>query len=132
MQRSDILRAFRRLAAETPLRMKITGTCMTPAIADGTMVSVARARVYLPGDVVAVLRDDGDAIAHRVLGYRLWEGRPALVTQADRGDRPDAPIPLDQVLGRVETFVSPLDRIGAVGRFARAAARLVARRWRPA
>jgi phage repressor protein C with HTH and peptisase S24 domain len=127
MRRQQIVRAVRELAAERPLSLRVRGTCMAPCLNDGALVQVRRAHLYLPGDVVAVFRSDGEALAHRVIGYRWHQGRPALVTQADRASRPDPPTTSARVVGRIDTAVTMADRVRALACFGQAFARWVRR-----
>ena len=110
--------ALRGLAREGPVEVTVRGGCMAPRIADGGRVRVAAARVYLPGDVVVFRAADGRLVAHRLLGYRPWAGRLALVTRGDSCPVHDAPVPLAAVLGRVEDAApTVLARLRASGRF---------------
>jgi hypothetical protein len=93
--------ALRGLAREGPVEVTVRGGCMAPQIADGDRVRVAASRLYLPGDVVVFRAGDGRLVAHRLLGYRPWAGRLALVTRGDACPVHDAPVPLAAVLGRV-------------------------------
>jgi hypothetical protein len=94
--------ALRGLAREGPVEVTVRGGCMAPTFADGERVRVAAARLYLPGDVVVFRAGDGRLVAHRLLGYRPWAGRLALVTRGDACPVHDAPVLLAAVLGRVE------------------------------
>jgi hypothetical protein len=96
---------MREMARERPLAVTVRGRSMAPRLADGARVEIAPARVYWPGDVVAFRSASGSLLLHRVLGYRLHAGRPALVVRGDRCPGPDSPVPLDRVLGRT---VAPL------------------------
>lgn len=93
--------ALRGLARDGAVEVTVRGGCMAPAFADGDRVRVIAARVYLPGDVVVFRAADGRLLAHRLLGYRPWAGRLALVTRGDSCPVHDAPVPLAAVLGRV-------------------------------
>jgi hypothetical protein len=75
---------------------------MAPLFADGDRVRVTAARMYLPGDVVVFRAADSRLVAHRLLGYRPYAGRIALVTRGDSCIVHDAPVPLAAVLGRIE------------------------------
>ncbi len=93
--------ALRGFAREGAVEVTVRGGCMAPIFADGDRVRVAAARLYLPGDVVVFRAADGRLLAHRLLGYRPWAGRLALVTRGDSCPVHDAPVPLAAVLGRV-------------------------------
>jgi hypothetical protein len=98
----EVFAALRSLAREGPVEVRLRGGCMAPGLADGDRVRVAAARFYAPGDVVVFRAADGRLVAHRLLGYRLHAGAPALVTRGDACPVHDAPVPLAAVLGRVE------------------------------
>jgi hypothetical protein len=123
--------AVRDLAAEAPVDATVRGGSMAPLLKDGDRVRIARARLYLPGDIVAFRAGDGRIVAHRLLGYRLHQGRLAGITQGDAVAQPDPPVPFGQLLGRVvshfrgeekaglEPLVSWSARAGAVAAFCR-------------
>jgi hypothetical protein len=121
------LDALRAMAREQPLEIRVRGSCMAPLLADGTPVAVTPARVYWPGDVVVFQAADGRLLAHRLLGYRRLGGRLACVTQGDGCLRPDAPVPLDRILGRA-AGAGLLGRLQAVATWLRLALRRLLRR----
>jgi hypothetical protein len=125
--------AVRALAAEAPVEATVRGGSMAPLLKDGDRVAIARARLYLPGDVVAFRAGDGRIVVHRLLGYRLHRGRLACVARGDAAAVSDPPFPLDLVLGRVSRVVShpgPAPLVSLAARFAAVALylRLAARR----
>ena len=116
----------------------VRGTSMAPLLVDGDRVEIARARLYLPGEVVAFHTGDGRLVVHRLLGYRLYRGHLACLTQGDAlPDHPDPPVPLGQLLGRVVSYpgraplVSPRARLAAAGAFCRWVVRRARRRVAP-
>lgn len=116
MTLSTTFDALRALAREGPVSVRVRGGCMEPWIADDAVVRVAAARFYWPGDVVVACAPDGRLLAHRVLGYRLHGGRPALVTRGDGCEVHDFPVSFDRVLGRVEGAGASLAvRVRALG-----------------
>jgi hypothetical protein len=97
--------ALREMAAEAPIEVETTGSCMAPLIEDGVRVRVESRRTYWPGDVV-VIRAANELRAHRLIGWVPSRSGWRLVTQADslsreRGGGHDDPVRPDQVLGRV-------------------------------
>ncbi len=116
------LATLRGLAWEGTLELRVAGSCMTPDLEDGATVRVGRARLYLPGDVVAFADRTGRLVLHRLIGYRPTGAGLALWTQADAGAVPDAPVPLDRVIGRVMGKVAAGRRASAARRFLRLAA----------
>ena len=126
--------AVRDLAAEAPVDATVRGGSMAPLLRDGDRVRIARARLYLPGDVVAFRAGDGRIVAHRLLGYRLHHGRLACVTRGDAIPAPDPPVPFGQLLGRVVSHPGPAPlvpfraRLGAASAFFRLGLRLLLHR----
>jgi len=105
--------ALRDLAREGPVEVTVRGSCMAPRIADGERVRVAAARFCWPGDLVAFQAGDGRLRLHRVLGYRPWKGKIALITRGDGCPCHDGPVPLGRVLGRMAGPVRLADRLRA-------------------
>jgi hypothetical protein len=114
-----LLAGVRSLAAEDGITFRVAGVCMAPSLANGTRITVAPARFYWPGDVVAFLSASDRVVAHRVIGYRPTAARLLLWTQADQGAAPDAPVPMERVLGRIMERVTPRQRAAALLRLAR-------------
>lgn len=114
-----LLAGVRGLASEDGITFRVAGACMAPSLADGARITVAPARFYWPGDVVAFLSGSDRFVAHRVIGYRPTAARLLLWTQADESAAPDAPVPMEKVLGRVMERVTPRQRGAALLRFAR-------------
>jgi hypothetical protein len=126
----SLLAGLRDLAHESPLPLVVRGACMGPRLADGARVAVTRHRRYWPGDVVAFRSAEGPLLVHRLLGPWRRAGRWHLLAQGDALSRPDAPVPLDQLVGRVEggaSLTAWRDRLRSVGRWARHLARSVVR-----
>ena len=128
--------AVRDLAASGPVAATVRGTSMAPLLVDGDRVAIARARLYLPGDVVAFRAGPAGEeriVVHRLLGYRLHRGRLACVTQGDASPTPDPPFPLRELLGRVASHPGPAPlappraRLAAVAAFLRMLVRRLAR-----
>lgn len=93
--------ALRALARGGGLPLQVAGPCMAPALREGEAVVVAPARAYFPGDVIAFRQGPGGRLLlHRVLGYRPWGRRWALVVRGDACASPDAPVFPEQVIGR--------------------------------
>ena len=90
------------LAEGRPVTLRMTGQSMGGAIPDGSEV-----RVRPPGrqgrDEVVLYEDlDNNLICHRIV--RLWRQKAQywIQTWGDTADRPDAPVPVERVLGVVE------------------------------
>lgn len=84
-------------------RFRATGWSMHPAIRNGETITVEPLGESPPrvGDVL-LYRQGSGAIAHRVVRVEASAVRPTqLVLRGDTADDCDAPIAIDQVLGRV-------------------------------
>jgi hypothetical protein len=121
-----------QLARETPLSLRVTGSCMAPLIQDGQRVRIEPRRLYLPGDILVFRAADGRLLCHRLLGYFPRNGRIHCLCQSDNGRRPDGPIPYAHILGRVDLaapFRARLEqRARALGRLAAHLPRSLGRR----
>lgn len=111
-----VFTALQGLAREAPVEVRVQGDCMVPFFKDGDRVLVSAARVYWPGDVLVFRAPDGRLLAHRLLGYRPWQGGIALVTRGDTCVVHDFPVLKTAVLGRIDA-VRPSLRGRAVAVF---------------
>lgn len=124
-EKRTIDNALKSLANEEALRVRINGDCMMPLIADGAMIEIRSRRNYLPGDILVKRVDNGQLVAHRLLGAYPRNGGLYYITRADNAGREDAPIAAAQVIGKVsggnclpEAIHIPLTaRLKAVGYF---------------
>lgn len=98
---ATILHALRDLTRGEPIRLRVVGDSMAPLARDGSSVTVSRATLYWPGDVIAFAGAQGEVILHRVIGYRRGGSGLELVTQGDRARSADAPTGTARVIGRV-------------------------------
>lgn len=122
-----LLRALRELAVEEPLRLKVTGHCMSPLVGEGDFVEVSAAKFYWPGDVLAFRSTDGRLLLHRLIGYWRLSSRLGLLTQGDVCTSCEAAFDFDRVIGKVSggecsrsLIIVPLThRLWATGRFVR-------------
>src|SRR6187549_2267518 len=101
MRDDAVFKALQGLAREAPVEVRVQGDCMAPFFADGDRVLVSAARRYWPGDVLVFRAPDGRLLAHRLLGYRSWQGGIALVTRGDTCVVHDFPVLKAAVLGRI-------------------------------
>jgi hypothetical protein len=98
---ATVARVLRELAAETPVRLQVSGQCMAPLLESGAMIQVVRRRFYWPGDPLVVHAPDGRLLAHRLLGFYPRARRLRWLTQADNALRPDAAVPAERIIGKV-------------------------------
>lgn len=96
-----VAQALRELAAESPVRLRISGNCMAPLLESGAMIQVVRQSFYWPGDPVVVYAVDGRLLGHRLLGFYPRSQRLKWLTQADNARWPDAAVPMDRIIGRI-------------------------------
>ncbi|MDS4025920.1 MAG: S24 family peptidase [Candidatus Contendobacter sp.] len=96
-----VAQALRELAAESPVRLRISGNCMAPLLESGAMIQVVRQSFYWPGDPVVVYAVDGRLLGHRLLGFYPRSRRLKWLTQADNARWPDAAVPMDRIIGRI-------------------------------
>jgi signal peptidase I len=91
------------LGEGSTLRFYARGTSMRPFIQDGDILEVQPVGTLAVrrGDVVLCRQGGGRLVAHRVVHLSREDGRTTMVTWGDALTGPDAPISLEQVLGRV-------------------------------
>ncbi len=106
----------------------LRGDCMR-GLESGRALRVRRQRIYLPGDVVVVRRQD-HWNAHRFLGYAPSAHGIVALTQADDADERDPAAPARAIVGRAEYQVTVSERMNASLRYARALIDRVAARGR--
>lgn len=89
-----------------PLRFAARGGSMRPCIHDGDVVVVEPCMQPRCGDVVLAAQS-GRVLVHRVLGRAVIAGRAYVFTRGDAAPQPDAPVPVECVLGRVAQVERP-------------------------
>lgn len=125
------------LAQGESVVLRVAGACMSPHLSDGDEVRVERARLLIPGDLVAFhCREQDRLLVHRFLGYLRHRRAWRLLTMADRGLGPDPLVAPAHVLGRVvargdrATRIPPTRRVESVARWLRWCALGLVRRLR--
>lgn len=103
----------------TQFQFSIRGQCMEPVLTDGQVVTVSKSHIYLPGDILVILSQQGQCLAHRLVGYYWRDGGIKFLTQADAADKPDQGVRSNQVIGKLACPVSLMQRLTSLGRFAR-------------
>lgn len=93
-------RAVVTMARTTGLTLRVRGASMAPGLADADTVSVAPARMYWPGDVVAYDDGRGGMVIHRVVGYRIGREGLRLVVRGDARDASVETVPVERIIGR--------------------------------
>jgi len=128
------LAAIRSVAAERPVRVRITGNCMAPHLRDSACVWVQSKRWYWPGDVLVTRSRFGGLVAHRLIGTYRRHGASRWLTQADSAPRPDCAVTAAEIVGKISkgecspdlVWVPLRHRVWAAWRFLRFA---VTDRW---
>ncbi len=105
------------LDAGQRMRVIVRGDCMRP-LENGQSVLVSGKRVYWPGDLVLVRRQNYVDV-HRLLGFAYGRTGWVVLTQADDAAKADPAAGSDALLGRADVSVSMRDRAQAVLRYAR-------------
>lgn len=94
------------LAEGQPVSARLQGHSMLPAIAHGALVHLRPVAGRLPsrGEVALVRRANGCVVCHRVRGLRRRRGKLWVQTWGDAAHFPDAPEPVENVLGVVSAL----------------------------
>jgi signal peptidase I len=88
--------------------LKVASSSMSPRILEGDSISIVRVapRELLPGDVIVFRSEAAGLVVHRLLWRNHPLGQPSHVfTKGDAVDCLDRSVPVDRVLGRVESIV---------------------------
>lgn len=92
------------LKSGSSLRVRVTGSSMTPFIRGGDIVIIRRtpaARLRV-GDLVFYMVDRGSAILHRIVGIKSDSaGSRVFMTRGDAKKSGDGPVHQDRILGKV-------------------------------
>ena len=95
----EMWHSLTREGTDLPVTIQLQGSSMHPLIRirrDHVTIRPIR-RLLIRGDIVLFRRPDGVYVVHRI--WKILSG--TVQTLGDNCDRPDAPIPCDQVLGLV-------------------------------
>lgn len=97
----DTLYTLRLLAADAGIPVRISGNCMSPLMEDRSVILVQSRPRYWPGDILTFLNQDGHLTTHRLLGIFPRNRKLYCLTQPDNHPRPDVPVPVSHILGKV-------------------------------
>jgi len=94
------------LATGKPVTTRVCGGSMQPAIPDGAVIRVvpARADELHVGEVVMVVNTCGKPVCHRLARKLRRDGQLLLQTRGDMTAKPDRPVPVSHLLGRVSAI----------------------------
>jgi signal peptidase I len=85
------------------VRIKAHGYSMYPAVKPGSLILIeplGQKGRPVPGEIVAVKRENG-IIVHRVTNRIIKNGVTWYVTRGDSNPRPDSPVKIEQIAGRI-------------------------------
>ncbi len=87
------------------LSLKVSGQCMLPVFDDGASLTFHARRLYIPGDILAVLHEDAVVRVHRLL-FVAPRFRPSglgfyALCCADDSERADLWCRVERILGRL-------------------------------
>lgn len=108
-----MIELLRTISRTGPVPVRVRGTCMAPAIADGAIVHVHARRMMWPGDVIVAVRGS-ELVAHRVIG---WRPR-GIVTKGDGCVVHDLPVARRDIIGVADLRVPLRERMRALAAFA--------------
>ena len=88
------------------LRLRVCGFSMLPTLRHGDILEMeaAPATQIVPGDIVLYARD-GRLITHRVLSCHTEGKEQQIITRGDASPAADAPVSVEQFLGRVSQIL---------------------------
>lgn len=81
--------------------LRVSGRCMEPLLRDQARLTIRKADVYLPGDVLIVQRPSGPPVVHRLIGLFPAKGSLRYLTQADNSPTADGSVAREAILGKV-------------------------------
>ena len=111
LETPDLLKKARyELSRQHPILLRISGTAMLPALADGDLVTVQPIPMQQvrDGDIVLYQSLRDTALIHRIVRVEHRSSGRFVVTRADASQSLDTPVPIHHVMGRV----TAIDRDG--------------------
>lgn len=94
------------LGSGRELRTRVSGSSMGASVPDGSFVCFEPTdrRRLRRGDIVLIRSAGGRALCHRLIAVRGGADGPQVQTWGDASVRPDVPVPLASVLGRLTSI----------------------------
>lgn len=111
LETPDLLKKARyELSRQHPILLRISGTAMLPALADGDLVTIhpIPMQQVRDGDIVLYQSLRDTALIHRIVRVEHRSAGRFVVTRADASQSLDTPVPIHHVMGRV----TAIDRDG--------------------
>jgi signal peptidase I len=97
--------AVKLLRSVGQARLAVSGGSMLPALWPGDILEIhhAASEDISQGDIVVFVRENR-LLVHRVLRVNSGQDEVTVITRGDRSARVDAPVPANELLGRVQTI----------------------------
>jgi len=115
LETPDFLEQARQLLSRNlPIQLRMSGSSMSPAIADGDVITVEPVGDDEPikqGDIVLYHSRFDTAVIHRVIRLERASSDRCILTRGDAASHNDAPVPLHRILGRVRRVERAGERI---------------------
>ena len=115
LETPDFLEQARQLLSRNlPIQLRMSGSSMSPAIADGDVITVEPVSHDEPvkqGDIVLYHSRFDTAVIHRVIRLERASSERCILTRGDAASHNDAPVPLHRILGRVRRVERAGERI---------------------
>jgi signal peptidase I len=117
LETPDFLDQARQLLSRSlPIELRMSGTCMRPAIEDGDIITVVPItdEPVKQGDIVLYHSRFDTAVIHRVIRLERSSSERCIVTRGDAASHNDGPVPMHRVIGRVKRVERAGERIKMV------------------
>lgn len=115
LETPDFLEQARQLLSRNlPMQLRMSGSSMSPAIADGDVITVEPVSDDEPikqGDIVLFHSRFDTAVIHRVIRLERASSERCIITRGDAASHNDTPVPLHRILGRVKRVERAGERI---------------------
>ncbi|HXG64324.1 MAG TPA: signal peptidase I [Blastocatellia bacterium] len=112
LEAPDFLGQARQLLARNiPIKLRMSGSSMRPAIDDGDVVTIEPVNdgPIKSGDIVLYQTRFDTAVIHRVVRIERSSSERSVITRGDAATQNDVAVPVHRVLGRVKV----VERAGA-------------------
>ncbi|HZM90064.1 MAG TPA: signal peptidase I [Blastocatellia bacterium] len=117
LETPDFLEQARQLLSRSlPVELRMSGSCMRPAIEDGDIITLepVNGDPIKQGDIVLYHSRFDTAVIHRVIRLERASSERCIVTRGDAASHNDSPVPLHRILGRVKRVERAGERIRMV------------------
>ncbi|MBK6317094.1 MAG: S24/S26 family peptidase [Blastocatellia bacterium] len=107
LETPDLLKKARyELSRQHPILLRVSGTAMLPALADGDLVTIhpIQMQTVRDGDIVLYQSLRDTALIHRIVRVEHRSAGRFVVTRADASQALDTPVPIHHIMGRVTSI----------------------------